>query len=99
MIDLVDPLGSHIRLPFWSRDHVLDIILQDQLTFLDHGILPFFLFCRFFIAGRFLVNDVAQQGYIVEYGLGLFLSLCIPSRASYLSTSRIVSRTHVGLLL
>ena len=73
MMDLVDPYGRYYRLPFKSRWYILDIIL-----------LGFF-----FIAGRFFINDVAQQCYIttlclrsllwkyhhIIIHLGLFLEL------------------------
>ena len=58
MLDLVDPFGSHNTLPFWSRDHIPDIIIHDRLELLDHSILPFFLLRHFFIFGRFFINDV-----------------------------------------
>ena len=58
MLDLVDPLRSDDKLLFRSQNYLLNIILRDRMIFLDHSILPFFLFCSLFIGGRFSVNDV-----------------------------------------
>ena len=59
MLDLVDPLGRHYRLPFRSRKRILDILFHDQLVLFDHSLLPF-LVGYFFITGRICINDVTQ---------------------------------------
>ena len=56
MLDLVDPYGRYYKIPFRSRYRILDIILLE----LVHS-FPFFLA----IAGRFCINDVAQQCHII----------------------------------
>ena len=38
--------------------NIPNIILHDRLIFFDHSILPFFVFCRFFITGRFFINEI-----------------------------------------
>ena len=55
---MVEKFGSYNRLPFWSWDNILNIILHDRLTLFDHSILPFFHFCCFFIVGRFFIDEV-----------------------------------------
>ena len=56
--EVVDPLGSYNGLQFWSWDNIPNIILHDRLILFDQSILPFFLFCHFFIVGRFFINNV-----------------------------------------
>ena len=60
MLYLIDPLGIHYRLPFWSQNNIPYIILQDGLIFLCHGILPYLLTCRFSMTRRLGINDVAH---------------------------------------
>ena len=63
MLDLVYPYGRHYGIPFRYHNHMLDIILLDQLVLFDHSLLPFIL-GYFFIAGRLCINDVSQQCHI-----------------------------------
>ena len=44
MLDLVDPLQSHDRLPLWSQNYLPYIIIHNRLVLLNHGILPLFPF-------------------------------------------------------
>ena len=51
---LVDPYGRHYELHFRSRNHILDIILHDQLLLFDHS---------FFHSRKVSINDVTQLCY------------------------------------
>ena len=65
MLDLVDPHGRHYKLPFRSRNHILDIIPHDQLVLFDHSIIPFLL-GYFFVIRRIYINDVTKQCHITR---------------------------------
>jgi hypothetical protein len=59
-LDLIDPLGIHYKLPFWSRNIIPHIILHDGLILFCHGILPYLLTCCFSMTRRLGINDVVH---------------------------------------
>ena len=85
MLYHVDPYGRHYVLPFRSPYRILDIILLEL-------VLSFPFLGYFFIAGRFCINDVAQQCHITTLCLRPLLSLRV---SSYHSSSWIISRTVI----
>jgi hypothetical protein len=61
VFDLVDPFGSHYRLPLRSRNNIPHIILHDVLILLHHDIPPYWMTSCLFITGRLKMNDVAHS--------------------------------------
>jgi hypothetical protein len=60
MFDLIYPLGSHYKIPLWSRNNIPHIILHDGMILLGHGILPKILTCCFSMTRRLSINDVVH---------------------------------------
>ena len=106
MFDLVYPHGRQYKLPFKSRNCILDIVLCDQLVLFDHSLLPF-LFGYFFIDGRIYINDVTQQCHISRVCLRplsffgsliiLFFNLEYSSSTILFSSSKALSFAMVSL--
>ena len=61
VFDLVDPFGSHYRLPFRSQNNIPHIILHDGLILLHHDISPYWMTSCLLIIGRLKMNDVAYS--------------------------------------
>ena len=73
MLDLVDPYGRYYVLPFRSSTSH-----SSHHSSWTGALLPFLL-GYFFIAGRFCINDIAQQCHIIALCLRPLLSLKVSS--------------------
>jgi hypothetical protein len=72
VFDLIDPLGSHYRLPLRSQNNIPHIILHDGIILLHHGISPYWLTICLLITGRLIINDVAHSCGIEQIYLRSF---------------------------
>jgi hypothetical protein len=69
VFDLIDPLGSHHRLPLRSWNNIPHIILHDGLIVLHHGIFPYPLTRCLLIIGSLRINYVAHHYNIARESL------------------------------
>ena len=76
MIYLVYTLWSHDILLLRSWNDLPDIIIHDRLIFLDHRILPFFLFCSLFIVyALFLWEASCYESFLVSHDVSIYCML------------------------
>jgi hypothetical protein len=72
VFDLVDPFGSHYRLPFMSRNNISHIILHDGLILLHHGISSYWMTSCLLKIGRLRIDDVAHSCGVARISLRSF---------------------------